>query len=97
MPRPKRAIPFVTKEISLPPELVARVDLELYSKLEDRVPQGAWQSLLVKLLNQWLVRLDDAREEPEASDRADEESRQADDAHDRRKDDILTLPRSNDD
>lgn len=64
MPRPKRAVPFVTKEIALPPDLVARVDLELYSALEDRVPQGAWQKLLTELLSSWLVKLDDNRETP---------------------------------
>lgn len=55
MPRPKRAVPNVTKELSLPPDLVARVDLELYSELEDRVPHGAWQQLLIVLLTNWLA------------------------------------------
>lgn len=62
MPRPKKAIPNVTKELSLPPDLVAKVDLALYSALEDRVPHGAWQKLLVTLLTNWLVSLDDAKE-----------------------------------
>lgn len=61
MPRPKRAVPNVTKELSLPPDLVARVDLELYSELEDRVPHGAWQKLLAELLNSWLARRDEIR------------------------------------
>lgn len=61
MPRPKKAIPSVTKEISLPPDLVARVDLALYSELEDRVPHGAWQRLLTELLANWLARVEAAR------------------------------------
>lgn len=66
MPRPARAVKYITKEISLPPDLVARVDLELYSALEDRVPQAAWQKLLIELLNSWLVRLDDNRSSQES-------------------------------
>lgn len=54
MPRPKKAVPSVTKELSLPRDIVARVDLELYSELEDRVPHGAWQRLLTQLLTEWL-------------------------------------------
>jgi hypothetical protein len=61
VPRPKKAIPSVTKEISLPPDLVARVDLALYSELEDRVPHGAWQRLLTELLANWLARVEAAR------------------------------------
>lgn len=51
----------MTKELSLPPDLVARVDLELYSELEGRVPHGAWQKLLIKLLSNWLLRVEDNR------------------------------------
>ena len=47
------------KELSLPPDIVARVDLALYSELEGRVPHGAWQKLLTHLLGEWLTRLDD--------------------------------------
>lgn len=57
MPRPKSAIPKVTKELSLPRDLVAKVDLALYSELEERVPHAAWQQLLVQLLNDWLEKI----------------------------------------
>lgn len=56
MPRPPKAIKSIAKEISLPPDIVARVDLQLYSELEGRVPHGAWQKLLTQLLTQWLDR-----------------------------------------
>jgi hypothetical protein len=62
MPRPAKAVKSVTKEISLPPDIVAQVDLALYSELEGRVPHGAWQKLLTALLGEWLVRLDDNKE-----------------------------------
>ncbi len=57
MPRPKSAIPSVTKELSLPRELVAKVDLALYSELEGRVPHAAWQKLLIELLGNWLEKV----------------------------------------
>ena len=63
MPRPARAVKYVTKELSLPPDIVAKVDLELYSDLECRVPHGAWQKLIVQLLGDWLVRVDDLKGE----------------------------------
>lgn len=59
MARPPKAIKSITKELSLPPDIVARVDLALYSELEGRVPHGAWQKLLTHLLGEWLTRLDD--------------------------------------
>lgn len=54
MPRPKSVNPTVAKEIYLDQRLVAKVDLALFSELEGRVPQGAWQRLLTQLLQQWL-------------------------------------------
>lgn len=61
MPRPPKAVKSVTKEVSLPPDIVARVDLELFSELEGRVPHGAWQKLLTELLGEWLVWREDCR------------------------------------
>ena len=45
----------------LPQSLVARVELELYSDLEGKVPFAAWQTLLVELLNERLAKVDAAR------------------------------------
>ena len=50
MARPRKAIPSIEKNISLPCDLVARVDLELYSDLEEKVPFGAWQQYIVQLI-----------------------------------------------
>jgi hypothetical protein len=50
MPRPKNAIPSVEKKISIPSDIVARVDLELWSVVEGKVPHGAWSQLLTTLL-----------------------------------------------
>jgi hypothetical protein len=46
----------VKKNLALPEDLVAKVDLELFSPLEGRVPTGAWQDLTVQLLEDWLRR-----------------------------------------
>jgi hypothetical protein len=56
MPRPRKAIRPVEKNISLPEDLVARVDLELYSDLEGKVPFGAWQPSAQSLIRADLER-----------------------------------------
>jgi hypothetical protein len=50
MPKPKKVIRPVNKKIAIPEDVVLRVDLELYSELEGRVPHGAWSELVTKLL-----------------------------------------------
>ncbi len=65
MPRgkPPKVIRPVLKNISLPEDLVARVELELYSELEGRVPHGAWARLVERLLREHLDRRHTAAEE----------------------------------
>lgn len=55
MPRPAKAIKPAEKNISLPSDLVAKVDLALWSDLEGRVPFGGWSKLVEALLNRWLA------------------------------------------
>lgn len=56
MARPRKAVRPVEKNISLPEDLVARVDLELWSELEGKVPFGAWQRYLERLIREDLAR-----------------------------------------
>lgn len=63
MPRPLKADRPVEKTISLPTSLVARIDLELFSELEGKVPHGAWQRFLVALITQHFATID-AQKEP---------------------------------
>ena len=56
MPRPRKVIPSVEKNISLPRDLVAVVELSLYSELEGKVPFGAWQRYLERLIREDLVK-----------------------------------------
>ena len=50
MGRPRKAVRPIEKTISLPEDLVASVDLELFSQLEGKVPFGAWQRYLERLI-----------------------------------------------
>jgi len=55
MARPKRVERSIQKTISFPEELVGRVDLLLFSEVEQKVPFGAWQAYLVRLIKQDLA------------------------------------------
>lgn len=50
------------KNISLPGSLAMRVDLELFSVLEGKVPFGAWQRYIVQLVEADLRKRDALRE-----------------------------------
>lgn len=52
MPRPKSAVPRVDKKITMSSEIVDRVELELFSELEGRVPYGAWAAFVEGLIAQ---------------------------------------------
>jgi hypothetical protein len=56
MPRPKRADRPVEKTINLPLSVVAKVDLILWSELEEKVPHGAWAGYVRALIEQDLER-----------------------------------------
>ncbi len=68
MARPKRVLPYTTKEISLPTPLVTQVDLLLYSQLEGKVPFAAWQKLMTRLLEQWVAEM--TKHEPKGASNA---------------------------
>lgn len=55
MSRPRLARRTARKMITIPEDVIARVDLYLYSPLEGRVPYGAWPELMTRLLTQWLA------------------------------------------
>lgn len=50
MPRMKQVIRPVEKHISLPENLVAMVEVELYSEIEGKVPFGAWKNYVEDLI-----------------------------------------------
>ena len=58
MPRPRKAVRSIEKNISIPEDVVARIDLELWSELEEKVPFGAWQRLVTGLLREHIAKLD---------------------------------------
>lgn len=62
MPKPKLAIRPIEKNISIPEDLVARINLELMSPLEGRVPHGKWSELVTTLLRGYVAKLDQSKE-----------------------------------
>ena len=56
MGRPRKAVPSIEKNISLPRDLVVAVELELYSEVEGKVPFAAWQKYLESLIRADLAR-----------------------------------------
>ena len=56
MAKPRKTDRPVEKNISLPSSLVVRVDLELFSTVEGKVPFGAWQRYVVSLIEADLIR-----------------------------------------
>ena len=52
MPQPLKVDRPVRKNLCLPQSLVARVDLELWSEVEGKVPFAAWQQYIEKLIRQ---------------------------------------------
>lgn len=52
MSRPKSNISRISKNISLPEDLVARMELDLFSEVEGRIPVGAQSKLIEQLLRE---------------------------------------------
>lgn len=50
MPKPKKTIRPVAKNIHLAETLVIKVELQLFDELEGRVPHGAWQAYVSCLI-----------------------------------------------
>lgn len=55
MAKPARIDRPIKKNLSLPESLVTRVELLLYNEVEKKVPFGAWQELVTRLLDEWLL------------------------------------------
>lgn len=57
MPRPRKTLRPISKNIHLPEDIVLQTELHLYSELEGKVPYGAWQGLVEKLLREHFERV----------------------------------------
>ena len=60
MARPRLVIRPVEKTFSIPEDVVARIELELFSELEGRVPVGKWSALVTDLLRAHIKNLEAA-------------------------------------
>ena len=58
MAKPKAVIPTIEKKIQIPADLCTRMELELYSDLEQKIPYGAQSELINRLLREHFTRLD---------------------------------------
>ena len=56
MPRPRNPHPSVPLELAIPADLRARLDLYLYSEVEQRVPHGAYSAFILPLIREALDR-----------------------------------------
>ena len=70
MARPASINKPIEKKLSLDAELVAKVELALFSDLEGRVPYGAWSGLIEQLLREYFGRALQHRALAEALQRA---------------------------
>ena len=61
MARPASINKPIEKKLSLDAELVAKVELALFSDLEGRVPYGAWSGLIEQLLREYFSRAERQR------------------------------------
>jgi hypothetical protein len=60
MARPKRIIRPIVKNIALPEDLVARIELELFSEIEGKIPFGAQQRFFEKVIREHYAQQDAA-------------------------------------
>jgi hypothetical protein len=60
MGRPKKVNPTISKNIALPEDLVARIELELYSELEGKIPFAAQQQFFERVLREHFAQKDQA-------------------------------------
>lgn len=56
MARPKKLIRTVYKNIAIPEDLVAKIELELFSEVEGKIPFGAQQEFFTRLLMNYFSR-----------------------------------------
>lgn len=67
MSRPKSLTRRIKKNISLPEDIVARMELELFSEVDGRIPVNAQSELIEKLLRQHYQRQDNTDAGPEGA------------------------------
>lgn len=54
MPRPKKTDRPCRLEAKVPESVLSRVNLELYSEIEGKIPHGKMSELITSLLREWL-------------------------------------------
>lgn len=57
MPRPKQTTPSTFRNIALPQPVADKLDLHLYSEVEQRVPVGAYKAFITGLIEAYFEQL----------------------------------------
>lgn len=58
MARPKNIIPTIEKKLQIAADLCARMELELYSDIEEKIPYGAQSELINSLIREYYKEVD---------------------------------------
>lgn len=58
MARPKQTVPSVHKHIRIPEDLAVRMEAELFSELEGKIPQGAQGEFIAGLIREYYRKKD---------------------------------------
>lgn len=66
MAKPKAVIPTIEKKIQIPMDLCTRMELELHSELEGKIPYGAQSEFINKLIRAYFKAIDTAKLEADA-------------------------------
>lgn len=65
MSRPKKTVRTIFKNIGIPEDLVAKLELHLYSDVEGRIPLGAQQEFFTQLLRDYFDKLEQGQGGPQ--------------------------------
>lgn len=82
MPRPARTDRPVSKHLHLPESLAGKVELLLFSELEGKVPHGAWQAFICRLIEEHFQRQERVRQALERMPSLIDQSTSPDTGHD---------------
>lgn len=64
--RPPATTPSIPLNVALPIDIKARMDVHLFSDIEQRVPKGSYSFFLTALLRQFFSEMDKANEPPKS-------------------------------
>lgn len=58
MPRPRQTVPSVYLNLAIPQPLAEKLELELFSEVDGRIPPGAYKLFFTELLTKYFSSLE---------------------------------------